>query len=54
MTAPAEHTVVRLMQRPVGPIVPGKDLVAMRTKAPKVADLKEGQVSDFLVGLYHL
>eukprot|EP00037_Helgoeca_nana_P032740 m.415196 g.415196 ORF g.415196 m.415196 type:complete len:366 (+) comp29558_c0_seq1:177-1274(+) len=44
MKVPHEHTVVRLLQRPVGPIQPGRDLVAIREETPVAADLKPNQV----------
>lgn len=46
MKVPHEHTVVRLLQRPVGPIQPGRDLVAIREETPVAADLKPNQVTD--------
>jgi len=46
MTSPtaAMHVVVRMQRRPVGHIVPGQDLVATEEPAPKVDDLRPGQV----------
>ena len=41
---PSQQTLVRMLKRPVGHIVPGQDLVAVREACPAAADLKEGQV----------
>ena len=41
---PAKQTVVRMLQRPVGPIVPGKDLVACEEPAPSADQLQDGEV----------
>ena len=39
-----QHIAVRLMSRPVGMIVPGKDLVAKSEVRPGVYDVQDGQV----------
>ena len=44
MATPAKQTVVRMLQRPVGPIVPGKDLVACEEPAPSADQLQDGEV----------
>jgi NADPH-dependent curcumin reductase CurA len=41
---PAMQTVVRMMQRPVGEIVPGKDLVASQEPVPSTDSLKADDV----------
>ena len=41
---PSTQTVVRMVRRPVGHIVPGQDLVAKQEPTPAAADLAEGQV----------
>lgn len=41
---PRTHTVVRLMRRPIGAVVPGVDLVAKQEATPQIASLRSGDV----------